>query len=248
MATEKKVARSFAGKKLFVGIDVHRRTYAVTVVCDEEIVWKAVMPASPQGLIEALSKRFTGAFVDTVYEAGFAGFVLHRALEKAGYQSMVVNPASIPVEANNRVKTDKRDSRKLSFGLSKGDFRGIRIPSLTEELQRVVTRTREQLVEQRTSIMNQVRMKLHQFGLFPLEYTKELSLKDVQGWLKEGGWPLELCSGLQALVAVWAGRKNYFHHRGHREHRESRFLLGFLRFFSVTSVFSVVLEILLSVK
>lgn len=39
------------------------------------------------------------------------------------------------------------------------------LPSLEEEQRRLLTRTRQQLVEQRTSLKNQIRMKAHLSGI-----------------------------------------------------------------------------------
>ncbi len=44
---------------------------------------------------------FPGASIETVYESGFSGFVLHRVLELAGIHNIVVNPGSIEVAVHN---------------------------------------------------------------------------------------------------------------------------------------------------
>jgi len=89
------------------------------------------------------------------------GFWLHRELEAAGISNIVVHAASIEVAANDRVKTDKRDSLKMARQLAAGRLRGIRIPTLEQEHRRLITRTREQLMRAKR------RLQLHQFGLFP---------------------------------------------------------------------------------
>lgn len=192
---------SYAGKTVFVGIDVHRKTFAVTVNCDGQIVTRATLVARPAVLLDFVQKRFQGADIHSVYEAGFSGFVLHRALVAGGIKNIVVNAASIEVKANDRVKTDKRDSIKLASQLSKGNLKGIRIPSEEEELRRTLHRTREQLVTARSTAMVQIRMKLLQFGWLPMDYDKVLSLKDVRGWI--GRLPEELRLAIQGLVSSW---------------------------------------------
>jgi transposase len=102
--------QSFVGKSVFVGIDVHKTTYSVCVVCESEIVGKASMPADAQALLRYL-KRFSEAKISSAYEAGYFGFKLHRTLEESGIKNIVVNPASIEVAANDKVKTDKRDAK-----------------------------------------------------------------------------------------------------------------------------------------
>jgi transposase len=61
------------------------------------------MPADAQALLRYL-KRFSEAKISSAYEAGYFGFKLHRTLEESGIKNIVVNPASIEVAANDKVK------------------------------------------------------------------------------------------------------------------------------------------------
>jgi transposase len=131
---------SFDGKQVFVGIDVHKTTYSACVVCEGVVVAKASMPAEAQALVKFL-ERFTGGTIFSAYEAGYFGFSQHRTLVGYGIKNIVVNPASIEVAANDRVKTDKRDAKKIAELLSLGRLKGIRIPSEREEERRLLTRT-----------------------------------------------------------------------------------------------------------
>ncbi len=76
----------------------------------------------------------------------------------------MVNPGSIEVAVHNRVKTDKRDALKIATLLEVGRLRGIRVPTQQQEQQRLLTRTRQQLIEDRTAIKNKIRMKCHDYG------------------------------------------------------------------------------------
>src|SRR5712691_11362856 len=116
---------TYSGRMVYVGIDVHKDTYAVTCICDKKIVKTATVQANPNGLAASLQRWFPDATLSAVYEAGFSAFVLHRALTKAGIPTLVVNPASVAVAANNKVKTDRRDSKKLAIDLADGRLRGI---------------------------------------------------------------------------------------------------------------------------
>jgi transposase len=64
------------------------------------------------------------------YEAGPTGFGLYDAIAGAGYECLVVSPGSIPDAPNNRVKTNRLDSKKLANLLSGKQLRGIRVPGL----------------------------------------------------------------------------------------------------------------------
>ena len=115
---------SYAGEKIYVGIDVHKDTYSVTCICNKAVVKRATVKTDPTGFSHSLQAWFKGAAIDTVYEAGFSAFVLHRALTKVGIKNILVNPASLAVAANDKVKTDKRDSRKLATDLADGRLTG----------------------------------------------------------------------------------------------------------------------------
>jgi transposase len=129
---------SYTGARIDVGIDVHKETYTVTCLCQRQIVKTATVPADPARLAESLPRWFPGARLFSAYEAGFSGFVLHRALTTAGITNIVVNPASVAVAANDKVKTDRRDAKKLARDLADGRLRGIYVPTEAEELARLL--------------------------------------------------------------------------------------------------------------
>lgn len=193
---------SYEGKKVYVGIDVHKKTYSVTVICGAEIVGRDTMRSSPEGLVSYLRKRFCGAEINTVYEAGFCGYKLHRTLMKNEINNIVINAASLQVAANDKVKTDKRDSKKLAEQLQDGRLKGIYVPTEEEELKRLLTRTREQLVDKRAQIAVQIKSMLHYFGmmeedndkLITATYLKRLELQEK---------PEELATCLQYLINLW---------------------------------------------
>lgn len=194
---------SFVGKKVFVGIDVHRKTYFVTCRCEKETVKRCQVEAEPEKLVDFLLRHFKGAQIETVYEAGFSGFVLHRKLQEAGIESIVINPGSIEVCAGNKVKTDKRDSFKQAEQLAAGRLHSITIPTFERETMRLVVRSREQLIGKRTRLQNQLRSKFHQFGLIPLHDNRRLSQKMINHLLEEKEIPEKLRVVSQSYLALW---------------------------------------------
>lgn len=197
-----KNSRILVGKEVFVGIDVHARSFKVALVADGERVSVFSCPADKDKLIEKLLKRTKGAStVRSVYEAGFSGFVLHRNLVLAGISNIVVNPSSLEVAPNDMVKTDRKDALKLALHLSQGRLKGIFIPSEEQELERLSHRTREQLVKDRTAIKNRVRMKLRQFDLLGYDYTQRLTLSKVEECLQNAHE--ELVEIVNILLRQW---------------------------------------------
>ena len=193
---------SYIGQKVFVGIDVHKKNYSVVAMVEGTVVKKWLAPANPEKLAQQLLRYFPGASIHTVYEAGFSGFVLHRILVVAGINNLIVNPGSIETAVHNRVKTDKRDALKLATLLEAGRLKGIRVPSTQEEQKRMLTRTRQQLVEDRSGIKNKIRMKCHQMGLIDSDDRREMSHKLVKELLEKSSSP-ELSISIEAYWQVW---------------------------------------------
>ena len=98
--------------------------------------------------------------------------------------------------SRDRVKTDRRDSIKMAQQLEAGRLKGIRIPSLEEETQRLLHRTREQLVRKRTAIVNQIKMRLYQFGI---SVPDSISRKGIEKVISEHGNQLTLLP----LLNLW---------------------------------------------
>lgn len=90
--------------------------------------------------------------VVVLYEAGQDGFWISRSLQKRGYEVVVVDPASIPVERQaRRAKTDRLDAIRLLSCL-RGYLRGerdrlqaVRVPEPEAEEMRHLMRERGQL-------------------------------------------------------------------------------------------------------
>jgi len=193
---------SYVGQNVYVGVDVHKDTYTVTCIHNKRIVKTATVHADPVGLAASLPRWFQGATLSSVYEAGFSAFVLHRALTKGGITNIVVNPASVAVAANDKVKTDRRDSKKLAIDLADGRLQGIYVPTEEEELARLLPRTRAQIVEHRATIARQIKAKLHQFGLIAPASRRLLSnryLREIAAW----SLPPELRVSLALLAEQW---------------------------------------------
>ena len=175
---------SYSGKKVSLGIDVHAGTYHVTCVVSGEVVKRASMKGEPGELLRFISGHFSGANVITAYEAGFSGFELHRILASAGIKSLVVHAGSVEVASRDRVKTDKRDSQKLAIQLDAGRLKCVRVPSREEEAARVLHRTREQLVCDRSALMAQIRMRFYQFGYRVTAAKEQLTFLRVEKGLQ----------------------------------------------------------------
>jgi transposase len=86
------------------------------------------MPYDAANLLSFVERHYGGKRVAFAYEAGPTGFGLYDSLASAGYRCLVVSPGSVPDAPNNRVKTNRLDSKKLANLLAGNQLRGIRVP------------------------------------------------------------------------------------------------------------------------
>jgi transposase len=82
--------------------------------------------------------------VRTCYEAGPCGYALQRQITEAGEAScMVAAPSLIPRKPGERIKTDRRDARKLASLFRAGLLTEVQPPSERDEAVRDLCRARE---------------------------------------------------------------------------------------------------------
>lgn len=109
--------------------------------------------------------------VAVMYEAGQDGFWISRELTKLGYEALVIDPASIPVERHaRRAKTDRLDAIKLVTSL-RAWLRGerdrmhvIRVPEPDAEAQRHLVRDRGELQKECGQHRDRIRKLLRTVG------------------------------------------------------------------------------------
>jgi transposase len=197
------VEKDFAkGKPVHVGLDVHKQQWTVTVLCQGEELYHATVVPDPDGLIRLL-KRFEASEVHTVYEAGPTGYWLHDALVEAGFDSIVTPPSLVP-RVGGRVKTDKRDSRKLASLLASGFLRRVHILSLEERAHRQVLRTRNQIERHRKQTQAQIKSMLLFHGKkAPRTLLERWSQAHVD-WIAKLQWETPaLRTSMNALVELY---------------------------------------------
>jgi len=110
--------------------------------------------------------------VAIAYEAGRDGFWLARWLRARNIEAYVIHPASIAVSREHRrAKTDRLDTELLMrafLGWLRGERRHcsiVAIPTVAEEDARRPNRERENLVTERTRIVNRMKATLTRFGI-----------------------------------------------------------------------------------
>jgi transposase len=159
----------FTGQDIFVGLDVHLKSWTVSIYTSlfEHKTFR--QNPCPEDLLRYLHRQFPGAEFHCVYEAGYSGFWIHQQLTAAGMNVIVINPADVPTTDKERTyKDDPVDARKLARSLRAGELRGIYVPSRMILEDRSLVRTRQSLVKKQTRVKNQIKSLLRFYGVvFP---------------------------------------------------------------------------------
>src|SRR5215472_7653648 len=127
----------------FVGFDVHAKSITVAVVeanGEERLLGEI---ANREEAIHKLVKKLGPVEnLRACYEAGPTGYVLYWQLAKWGVRCDVVAPSLTPVKPGDRVKTDRRDARKLARNHRNGDLTRVWVPDGEQEALRDLVRAR----------------------------------------------------------------------------------------------------------
>ena len=147
------------GIKFFVGLDVHKDTIAVAVAEAGRTPARLIGSIAHDvgKLIKLLARYGEPGAVQVNYEAGPTGYGLQRALARRGYPCQVIAPSLIPKRAGDRIKTDRRDSLRLAELARAGELRAIWIPDPADEAIRDLARAREDAVNARTQVRQQLK-------------------------------------------------------------------------------------------
>jgi transposase len=98
------------------------------------------------------------------YEAGPGGFDLLRLLSSAGVARDVIAPSLVPVRAGDRVKTDRRDAKKLVRLFRAGELSFVSPPTPQTEGLRDLMRCRDDLRCARTAARHRAAKQLLRHG------------------------------------------------------------------------------------
>ena len=156
----------FTGQNIFAGIDVHLKSWTVTVETDEIALKTFNQPPEPEVLSKYLHRNFPGANYLCSYEAGFCGFWIHDQLKEMGMDCLVVNPADVPTkDKEKKQKCDRIDSRKIARSLRNGELDGIYVHPVEDREYRGLIRCRKKLAKDLTRCKNRTKSFLYFMGI-----------------------------------------------------------------------------------
>ena len=142
-------------RELYLGLDVHKDSITIAIAMggrNGEVRLYGTISNDLHAMEKALTKirqAHGGARLEVCYEAGPCGFGIARRLAQLKVACLVVAPSMIPKRSGDRVKTDKRDARKLARLLRAGELTPVYIPESTDEAIRDLCRARTDAVDDR---------------------------------------------------------------------------------------------------
>src|ERR671925_2041814 len=118
------------------------------------------------------------------YEAGPCGYDLLRLLARLGVACDVIAPSLVPVRAGDRVKTDRRDAKRLVRLYRAGELSFVAPPTPEQEGLRDLVRCRDDLRRARTAARHRVGKQLLRYGRVYRQGKKAWTLRH-QAWLRQ---------------------------------------------------------------
>lgn len=162
----------FSNQKFFVGLDVHKKSWKITIRTNQMELKTFSMNPQPEKLVKYLQKNYPNGKYYSVYEAGFCGYWIDKHLRQRGIYNIVVNGADVPSKSKERIsKDDIIDSRKLARELENGALQGIYIPNDYHEAIRSLCRLRYAVTKEQVRIKIRIKSLLNYYGKdFPENY------------------------------------------------------------------------------
>jgi len=133
----------------YIGMDVHKDTIQMAVFAEtgEEPIYERRLTNDTDLLTKEVSKFNRKGKTEAAYESGCLGYVIQRAMEKAGITCYVLPANKVAKKRTDRIKTDKRDARLIGRELRSGSIKPISVPDEADEAVRDLLRCREDVNE-----------------------------------------------------------------------------------------------------
>lgn len=164
------------GKEIFVGLEDSKKSWKICIRTGGAIIHETSMPAD-YNCLHSYFKKYKNCKIKIIYEAGFKGFNLYDRLTEDSIECVVLPPHLMTQPKVLKVKTDKRDARRLALMLENNDYRCCNIPDKERREDRQICRTLNAVEKEIKSTRNRIR-KLLQF------HGKETGIPDKK-WQKK---------------------------------------------------------------
>jgi transposase len=181
--------KDFTGQNFYCGIDLHKKTWTVTMEADELYKKTISQSSDKQSLIRYIKNNYPGANVTAGYEAGYFGYGLYHYLQDNGISCSVLHPADIPTTQKEKdQKRDPIDSKKIARALRTGTAKTIWVPTLNLQQDRQLLRTRRTITKDVTRTKNRIKAFLQTYDIdYPDAFKKRGShwSRKFIAWLEQ---------------------------------------------------------------
>jgi transposase len=173
----------------YVGIDAHKKDLFMARLIGQEktpVTWQlANEPNAVRRLVRQLEREAPGP-VRVFYEAGPCGYALQRQMTTSRVSCDVIAPALIPRKPGERVKTNRRDARKLVELGRAGLLTAVHPPTPADEAVRDLARARDDAREDLQRCRHRLSKLLLRRGL---HYAGRHWTRPHRQWIDSLPWP-----------------------------------------------------------
>lgn len=151
----------------YVGMDTHKKEHTVVIEYPDGSTFECSVRNTPSEIakmVKRIKSRAGASEIVFCYEAGVCGFALKRSIEGLGASCKVIAPSLVPQKRGERIKTDRRDARKLLTLLKAGLLTEVHAPDQQQEAVRELGRLRQTAKENLMRIRHQVSKFLLRHG------------------------------------------------------------------------------------
>ena len=182
-----KVTASFQSQTVYVGLDIHKRSWNAAIYLDDQYIRNIHQPPSPEALHGFLTTHYPGANYRCAYECGKFGYWIQRQFKQLDVECLVINPADIPSTHKDEVyKTDSRDARGIAQALSKGQLKSVYVPYEEQEADRQLVRQRKKIWGDLVRCKNRIKGFLDYKGIVvPCNYDNANWSRNFITWLEQ---------------------------------------------------------------
>ena len=170
--------------RLWVALDVHKHSIVAATLPPTGGAPEVQRIESSERAIRRLIDRLGGpSGLAVAYEAGPCGYDLFRLFGRLGVACDVIAPSLVPVRAGDRVKTDRRDAKKLVRLYRAGELSFVAAPTPEQEGLRDLVRCFDDLRCARTAARHRVAKQLLRHGRIFREGKKSWTKQHV-AWVR----------------------------------------------------------------
>jgi transposase len=148
-------------------MDTHKKDHSVAVIYPDTGELEEFTVRNNVQDVTRMARRVAkkaGGKVKFCYEAGVCGFTLQHWIQAAGSLCSVIAPSLIPVRPGDRIKTDRRDARKLLKLFMADELTEVHAPDPKQEAARELTRCRQAAQESLIRARHQLLKLLNRHG------------------------------------------------------------------------------------